>query len=113
MLYPAIENIQRILNDGLSPTVSIANIALIDNGENEQNDADIIISLVNVEEVRLARDQQYVVRVNGDLLPKNLPVHLDLSLLFTAYGPGYGTNLQNLQEEIERASCRERVCQYE
>lgn len=100
MLYPAIENIQRILNDGLSPSVSIANIALLDNGENDQNDADIIISLVNVEEVRLARDQQYVVRINGELLPKNPPVHLDLSLLFTAYGPGYANNLQHLQDVI-------------
>ncbi|MFB2121377.1 DUF4255 domain-containing protein [Parapedobacter sp. 2B3] len=100
MLYPAIENIQRILNDDLAPTVSIANIAVLDTEDNDQNDADIVISLVNIEEVRLARDQQYVVKVNGDLLPKNPPVHLDLSLLFTAYGSGYANNLQNLQEII-------------
>lgn len=100
MLYPAIENIQRLLNDDLSPTVSIANIALLDNGDNDQNDADIIISLVNIEEVRLARDQQYVVRIGGDLLPKNPPVHFDLSLLFIAYGTAYANSLQNLQDII-------------
>ena len=100
MLYPAIENIQRVLNDTLSPTVSMANISMVENGENDQNDADIIISLVNIEEVRLARDQHYVVRLDGDLLPKNPPVHLDLSLLFTTHGAGYANNLQHLQDII-------------
>lgn len=100
MLYPAIENIQRVLNDGINPSTSIANVVEIVNGGDEQNDTDIIISLVNIEEVRLARDQQYVVKVDGVLLPKNPPVHLDLSLLFTAYGAGYENNIRNLQEVI-------------
>ena len=100
MLYPAIENIQRVLNDNINPTVAIANVAEFVNGSDEQNDADIFISLVNIEEVRLARDQQYVVKVNGELLPKNPPVHFDLSLLFTAYGAGYENNIRNLQEVI-------------
>ena len=100
MLYPAIENIQRVLNDALSPTVAIANVVELANGDREQNDADIIISLVNIEEVRLARDQQHVVTVDGDLLPKNPPVHLDLSLLFTADGSGYANTFQTLQEVI-------------
>lgn len=98
MLYPAIENIQRFLNDSISPTAAIANVAEFVNGTDEQNDADIFISLINIEEVRMARDQQYVVKVNGELLPKNPPVHFDLSLLFTAYGAGYENNIRNLQE---------------
>ncbi|WP_262248807.1 DUF4255 domain-containing protein [Parapedobacter soli] len=100
MLYSAIGNIQRILNDDLSATVSIANIAMLDIADNDQNDADIIISLVNIEETRLARNQQYVVEVDGNLLAKNPPIHLNLSLLFTAHGTGYANNLQNLQEVI-------------
>jgi len=100
MLYPAIENIQRILNDTITPTAAIANVVDIVNGNDGQNDADIVISLVNIEEVRLARDQQYVVRVDDQLLPKHPPVHLDISLLFTAYGAGYENNIKNLQEVI-------------
>src|SRR5690606_22005734 len=98
MLYPAIENIQRVLNDNINPTAAIANVVELVNGNDEQHDADIFSSLVNIEEIRLARDQQYVVKVNGELLPKNPPVHFDLSLLFAAYGAGYEDNIRNLQE---------------
>lgn len=100
MLYPAIQNIQRFLNEQITATTAMANAAEMLNGSEEQHDTDIIISLVNIEEVRLARDQQYVVKIDGELLPKNAPVHLDLSLLFVAYGTGYENNIRNLQEVI-------------
>ncbi len=100
MLYPAIENIQRLLNEHIGATAAMANAAEMLNGGDEQQDADVIISLVNIEEVRLARDQQYVVKIDGELLPKNAPVHLDLSLLFVAHGTGYENNIRNLQEVI-------------
>ncbi|GGG77950.1 hypothetical protein GCM10007415_07430 [Parapedobacter pyrenivorans] len=100
MLYQAIENIQRALNDSITPTVAIGNVVDIVGGGDEQNDTNIIISLVNIEEVRLARDQQYVVKINDQLLPKHPPVHLDITLLFTAYGAGYENNIRNLQDVI-------------
>ncbi|GGC44698.1 hypothetical protein GCM10011386_41250 [Parapedobacter defluvii] len=100
MLYPAIENIQRILNSSIGPAVAIANVAEYVSGTEEQHDADILISLVNIEEVRLAREQRYVVKIDDELYPKNPAVHLDLSLLFTAYGAGYENNIRNLQEVI-------------
>lgn len=100
MLYPAIENIQHLLNNGIGPTVAIANIAEYTSGGEEQHDADILISLVNIEEVRLAREPRYVVKIEDELYPKNPAVHLDLSLLFTAYGAGYENNLRNLQDVI-------------
>lgn len=100
MLYPAIENIQRILNNSISPVVAIANVAEYASGSEEQHDADILISLVNIEEVRLAREQRYVVKIDDELYPKNPAVHLDLSLLFTSYGAGYENNIRNLQEVI-------------
>src|SRR5690606_34086322 len=100
MLYPAIENIQHLLNNGIGPTVAIANIAEYTSGGEEQHDADILISLVNIEEVRLAREPRYVVKIEDELYPKNPAVHLVLSLLFTAYGAGYENNLRNLQDVI-------------
>lgn len=100
MLYPAIENVHRILNNTIDPAVAIANVAEFTGGSEEQHDADILISLVNIEEVRLAREQRYVVKIDDELYPKNPAVHLDLWLLFTAYGAGYENNIRNLQEVI-------------
>lgn len=100
MLYPAIECIQRFFNDAGGPTATVGNVAEIVNGNDAQVDADIIISLVNIEEVRMARDQQYVVRANDQLLPKHPAIHFDIYLLFTAFGTGYANNIRNLQEVI-------------
>ena len=100
MLFSAIENIQRILNSRITAVVAIANVAEYVGGGEEQHDADILVSLVNIEEVRLARDQRYVVKVADELYPKNAAVHLDLYLLFTAYGAGYENNIRNLQDVI-------------
>ncbi|MGK6352108.1 DUF4255 domain-containing protein [Parapedobacter sp. DT-150] len=100
MLYPAIENIQRVLNEQLAPATTIANIAEVIAGNVDVNDAAIIISLVNIEEVRLARSQQHVVKIGGELLPKNPAVHLNLYLLFTAHGGGYEQDIRSLQEVI-------------
>ncbi|WP_257670744.1 DUF4255 domain-containing protein [Parapedobacter tibetensis] len=100
MLYPAIENIQRVLNDNIDRTVTIANIAEIISDKVDITDVDVIISLVNIEEVRLARDHQYVVKIGDELLPKKPAVHLNLSLLFTAHGAGYEQDIRTLQEVV-------------
>lgn len=100
MLYPAIDHIRKVLTDGSELQVAVANIAEIVSGSEDNYIADIIISLVNIEEVRMARNQEYVVRVGNELYPKNAPVNLDLWLLFTAYGGSYENDIRNLQEVV-------------
>jgi len=100
MLYPAIENIQRFLNQSINPSVAVANVAIVSDPSQDQPEADLLISLVNIEEVRLAREPRYVMKIDDDLFPKNPAVHLDLSLLFTACGAGYENSIRNLQEVI-------------
>lgn len=100
MLYSAIENIKRIINDSIAPEVVIDNVVEVLSGGANNNAAGIIISPINVEELRMLRDQQYVVKREAGLYPKNPAVNLQLSLLFSAHVSGYENDLRNLQEVI-------------
>lgn len=103
MIFQAIDCIQRELNPAVVNAVA-GNIGeiLTAGGNNPVNDADIIISLVNIEENRISRDPRNYVHNNGGLLQKNPAVHLNLTLLFTALRSeaAYGLALQNIQRVI-------------
>jgi hypothetical protein len=104
VIFQAIDCIQKQLNPAIVNAVagSIGEI-LTDGGNNPINDADIIISLVNIEENRISRDPRNYVHTGTDTFLKNPAMHLNLTLLFTALRSesAYGLALQNLQRVIE------------
>ena len=108
MIFPAIDLIKSELNVDLAThTVSsdVGNISEIisgTGGNGNNGTSDIIISLINVEENRMSRDPRNYRKSGSDLTYKNPPVHLYLTLLFTALTSvsGYEKALQNLERVI-------------
>ena len=109
MIFQALNIIQTQLNgyvidDGSAISASLGNIGEIISGGNlNSTDEDIIISLINVEENRISRDPKNYTRSGTDIFRKNPPVHLNLTLLFTAVRSesAYGLALKHLQGVFE------------
>ena len=102
MLYEAINCIKTELRRVI-PTADIGNINDIVSGTgNTTNDPPILISLINIEENRISRDQKNYVQAGSQIQLKNPAVHLNLTLLFTALTSvrGYEFALKNLQDVI-------------
>ena len=101
MIFPAINLIRTELNsNGISS--ELGNIGELIFGGVNNNNADIIISLINVEENRISRDPGNYQKSGTDVFMKNPAVHLYLTLLFAATRSeaAYGPALQNLQRVI-------------
>lgn len=100
MIFPALKIIKDELKKN-NVNADLGNISEIinDSGNNNVN-ADIIISLVNIEENRISRDPQYYVRTGTSVKMKNPAVHLYLTVLFTSISPGYTQALVHLQKVI-------------
>jgi hypothetical protein len=100
MIFQAIDCIQKQID----PTVHTAagNIAEIVSGTNN-TDADIIITLINIEENRVSRDPRNYLKSGTNLFLKKPAIHLYLTLLFTALRSetAYGLALQNLQKVVQ------------
>lgn len=107
MIFPAVSIIQQELSNELNPipvTVDLGNITEIVTDLSSGTNADIIISLINIEENRVSRELDYYVKKdNGGIIKKNPAIHLYFTLLFTSVKPtaAYGKSLQNLQHVIE------------
>lgn len=104
MIFQAIDCIKRELSPAIVTAVA-GNIGeiLTAGGDSPVNDADIIITLVNIEENRISRDPRNYVHSGTGLLAKNPAIHLNLTLLFTALRSeaAYGIALQNIQKVIQ------------
>ncbi|MGB8192459.1 MAG: DUF4255 domain-containing protein, partial [Chitinophagaceae bacterium] len=104
MIFQAIDCIQKQLNPAIVNAVA-GNISeiLTAGGSNPINDADVIISVINIEENRMSRDPRNYVHSGTNIFSKNPAVHLNLTLLFTALRSeaAYGPALQNLQRVIQ------------
>jgi hypothetical protein len=102
VIFNAINTIRtELVAEGLN--ADLGNISEIVNDVNNNGvNADIIISLINIEENRISRDPTPYLRRNNDIIPKNPAVHLYLTLLFTSVrrAGGYGLSLQDLQNII-------------
>jgi hypothetical protein len=68
---------------------------------NSDNDHKIIISLVNIEENKLAENQSYFTKgKNNEIQHVNPAVNLNLYILFSAYSDDYKSSLRNLSYVI-------------
>lgn len=104
MIHPALDIISSELKDhGLAAELGNIGEILAGTGANHGSNADVIISLINIEEETVARDPHNYLRRSDGILFKNPPVHLNLTVLFTSvrHEGGYGLALQNVQEVIQ------------
>jgi hypothetical protein len=102
MIFQAVDTIrQELVNNGIN--ADLGNISEVVNDINiTAVHADVIISLINIEENRISRDPNNFIRKDGGIILKNPAVHLYLTLLFTSVrsAGGYGLSLQDLQNVI-------------
>ncbi len=101
MIFQAVDTIRAELIAGGVPA-ELGNIGEILAGGAHGDDANIIISLINIEENRISRDPNNYVRTGLDIKLKNPAVHLNLTLLFTSvrHEGGYGKALEMVQNTI-------------
>jgi len=102
MIFPAVDIIrQELINNGIN--ADLGNISeIINDINNNVVNADVIISLINIEENRISKSPENFIRKDGGILIKNPAVHLYLTLLFTSVrrAGAYGLSLQDLQNVI-------------
>lgn len=104
MIFPAMDVIRQELNAG-GVLAELGNISELASpaGNITGSDADIIISLVNIEENRVSRNPQGYLKSGTDLYLKNPAVHLYLTLLFTSAKneAGYEKAILHVQEVVQ------------
>lgn len=102
MIFSALDIIKKeLLLNGIN--ADLGNISEIVNDPNNTGvNADVIISLINIEENRLSSDQHNYIRKDGGIIMKNPAVHLYLTILITSVrrAGAYGMSLQDLQNVI-------------
>lgn len=104
MIFQAISFIQRRLNDRVGTVAASIGEIVAETASMPGQGTDIVLSLINVEENRISRDPRNFQRSGTGLILKNPPVHLNLTLLFTAIRRGdapYDNALINLQTVIQ------------
>lgn len=102
MIFPAMDIIrQELVNDGVNADLGNISETINDINNNGLN-ANVIISLINIEENRISKDPNNYIRKGTGILMKNPAVHLYLTLLFTSVrrAGGYGLSLQDIQNVI-------------
>ncbi len=102
MIFESIDIIRQELKNNLI-NADVGNISEIVNDPNNNGvNADVIISLINIEENRISRDPNNFIRKDTGIILKNPAIHLYLTLLFTSVrrAGGYGLSLQDLQKVI-------------
>lgn len=103
MIFPAVDIIrQELIINGVN--AALGNISeIINDTAGGGVNADVIISLINIEENRISRDNNNYIRKDGGIIMKNPGIHLYLTLLFTSVrrtAGAYGLSLQDLQNVI-------------
>lgn len=91
MIYEALEIIVDEINEVIapgepSPPLVLGNIAKVNDGDEFSAELanKIVLSIVNIEEDKVARNPLNYIKQNNKILYKNPPIHLNLTLLFAA-----------------------------
>jgi hypothetical protein len=103
VIFPAIDIIrQELVAGGVS--AELGNISeIVSDPNNNGVNANVVISLINIEENRISRDpRNYVRKDSTTVIFKNPAIHLNLTLLITSVrrAGGYQLALQDLQQVI-------------
>jgi hypothetical protein len=102
MIFQALDAIKfELTQNGVN--ADLGNISEIVNDPNNNGvNADVIISLINIEENRISSDQHNYIRKDGGIIMKNPAIHLYLTILITSVrrAGAYGMSLQDLQNVI-------------
>ena len=85
MIFESIDIIrQELKNNAIN--ADVGNISEIVNDPNNNGiNADVIISLINIEENRISRDPNNFIRKDSGIILKNPAIHLYLTLLFNRF----------------------------
>jgi hypothetical protein len=85
------------------PRVMLGNVAILnDQGINEAN---ILLSLVNIEEEVLLRNPENFIKREPNVVYKNPPMHFNITIIFGAYLPNQnelGTNYEGSIAKIQK-----------
>ncbi|MBL0741137.1 DUF4255 domain-containing protein [Chryseolinea lacunae] len=103
MIFPAVDIIRQELTVIGGVNTDLGNISeIINDSTGSGVNADVVISLINIEENRISRDPSHFIRKDPAIIFKNPAIHLNLTLLFTSVRRtgGYGLSLQDLQNVI-------------
>jgi hypothetical protein len=91
MIYEALEIIVDEINEVIapgepSPPLVLGNIAKVNDGDEFSAELanKIVLSIVNIEEDKVARNPLNYIKQTNKILYKNPPIHLNLTLLFAA-----------------------------
>ncbi len=103
MIHAALDILTtELTNSGISAELGNVGEILSGAGNNHGSNADVIVSLINIEEERVGRNPQHYIKRGDGILFKNPAIHLNLTALFTSvrHEAGYGLALQHVQEVI-------------
>lgn len=91
MLSEALTTIVDIINDYISPgstdaPLVLANISKANNGDDSSSSMTdkLVLSIVNIEEDRVARSPENYIKENNIVKYKNPAIHLNITLMFAA-----------------------------
>jgi hypothetical protein len=107
MVSEALNTVVALINNYILPghtdePLVLANISKVNDGDEfTQNMKDkLVLSIVNVEEDRVARSPENYIRENSLIRYKNPAMHLNLTVLFAATHDDYTTALRQLEKII-------------
>ncbi len=103
MIFQVLQILREEVNDYFedSNPVSLANIAAVSSGDNDEDDSDIILTLINIdEESTLKNIPNY--KIEGTTVSyKNPKVNVNLYILFSANNNRYTEALKSISKIIE------------
>lgn len=107
MVSEALNTIVALINNYILPghtdePLVLANISKVNDGDEfTQNMKDkLVLSIVNVEEDKVAKSPENYIRENSLIRYKNPAMHLNLTVLFAATHDDYTTALRQLEKVI-------------
>jgi hypothetical protein len=106
MIAEALDTIVGLINNYVmpgftDPPLVLANISKVNDGDEfiSMNDK-LVLSIVNVEEDKVAKSPENFVKDKSLIKYKNPAIHLNLTVLFAATHDDYGTALKQLEKVI-------------
>lgn len=108
MIWDALNTVVDLINDYISPGATdaplvLANISRVNDGDEFTASAadKLVLSIVNIEEDKVARNPEHFVKENNLIRYKNPAIHLNLTVLFAATHTDYNSALPRIEKIIK------------